>query len=86
MAAAWSDIAVADDVAFMNDLIFNQGAVIGDAFAGDNFIASYWGVSVLLKSGGFTYVYSCGSDIILQIILSMILSAFCLLPISCMIS
>jgi hypothetical protein len=54
-----SNIAVADDVAFMNDLIYNQGAVIGGVFAGDNFI--YWGVSVLFNSGGTTNAYGGGS-------------------------
>jgi hypothetical protein len=36
----------------MNNLIFNQGAFAGGVFAGDNFISAYWGVSILLNSGG----------------------------------
>jgi hypothetical protein len=35
-------------------LIFNEGAMVGGVFSGDAFITSYWGVSVLLNSGGFT--------------------------------
>jgi hypothetical protein len=36
----------------MNDLIFNQGAIMGGVFAGDNFITGYWGVSILSNSSG----------------------------------
>ena len=45
-------VQTSDDVAFINYLIFNQGAIVGDVFAGDNFITAYWGVFVLLNSGG----------------------------------
>ncbi len=48
----FTGIAVADDVAFMNDLIFNQGAFADGVFAGDNFISSFWVVSILMNSGG----------------------------------
>jgi len=48
----FSGVLTSDDVAFMNSLIFNQGAFAGGVFAGDNFISSYWGVSILLNSGG----------------------------------
>jgi hypothetical protein len=46
------DAQVADDVATMNNLIFNQGAFAGGFFAGDNFLSSYWGISLLMISGG----------------------------------
>jgi hypothetical protein len=36
----------------MNGFIFNQGACAGSAFAGDNFITAYWGISLLMNSGG----------------------------------
>ena len=58
----FTGVAVADDVAVMNNLIFNEGAVMGGVFAGDNFITSYWGVSVLLNSGGFTNGYGGGNN------------------------
>jgi hypothetical protein len=45
-------VEVADDVATMNNLIFNQGAFAGGVFAGDNFLSSYWGLSILMNSGG----------------------------------
>ena len=45
-------VAVADDRAVMEGLIFNEGAIIGGVFAGDNFISGYWGVAVNLNSGG----------------------------------
>ena len=45
-------VEVADDVAAMNNLIFNQGAFAGGVFAGDNFMSSYWGLSILINSGG----------------------------------
>ncbi len=48
----FSGLAVADNVAFMNDLIFNKGAFAGGVFAGDNFISSFGGVSILMNSGG----------------------------------
>jgi hypothetical protein len=48
----FSGVLTSDDVAFMNGLIFNQGAFAGGVFAGDNFISAYWGVSILLNSGG----------------------------------
>jgi hypothetical protein len=48
----FTGVAVADDVAFINDLIFNKGAIMDGVFAGDNFITGYWGVSILLNSGG----------------------------------
>jgi hypothetical protein len=48
------NVQVADDRATMEGLIFNEGAMVGGTFAGDVFITSYWGVSVLLNSGGFT--------------------------------
>jgi hypothetical protein len=45
----FTGIAVANnDVAFMNDLIFNQGAFAGGVFAGDNFLSSFWGCLFLL--------------------------------------
>jgi hypothetical protein len=47
----FSDVQVADDIPFMNDLIFNKGAIMGGVFAGDMFITNYWGVSILLNSG-----------------------------------
>jgi hypothetical protein len=34
----FSDVAVADDIPFMNDLIFYKGAIMGGVFAGDMFI------------------------------------------------
>ena len=46
----------------MNGLIFNQGAFAGGVFAGDNFITSYWGVSILLNSGGFANGYGGGNN------------------------
>jgi hypothetical protein len=42
----------------MNDLIFNQGAFAGGVFAGDNFISSFWGTSILMNSGGIISVSS----------------------------
>jgi hypothetical protein len=36
----------------MNDLIFNQGAFAVGVFAGDNFLSSYWGITILMNSGG----------------------------------
>ncbi len=50
----FTDIAVADDVAFMNDLIFNRGACAGIVFAGDNFISALWGTSLHMNSGGIS--------------------------------
>jgi hypothetical protein len=38
----------------MNDLIFNQGAFAGGVFAGDNFISSFLGMSILMNIGGIT--------------------------------
>ncbi len=43
----FTGVAVADDVATMNNLIFNQGAFESGVFAGDNFIFSYWGIYLL---------------------------------------
>ena len=56
----FTGISTSDDIPFMNDLIFNQGAFAGGVFAGDNFISSYWGVSILLNSGGTTNGYGGG--------------------------
>jgi hypothetical protein len=46
------NIQVADDVPTMNNLIYNEGAFAGGVFADDNFISSYWGMSILMNSGG----------------------------------
>jgi hypothetical protein len=43
----FTGVAIADDVAYMNDLTFNHGAFAGGVFAGDNFISSFWGTSIL---------------------------------------
>ncbi len=48
----FTDTAVADNVATIHNLIFNQGAFAGGVFAGDNFISSSWGTSILMNSGG----------------------------------
>jgi hypothetical protein len=45
--------AVANDVAYMNNLIYTQGAFAGGVFGGVNFIISYWGLSILLNNGGW---------------------------------
>jgi hypothetical protein len=58
----FTGVAVADDVAYTNDLIFNQGAFAGGIFAGDNFVSSYWGFSTLLNSGGFTDGNGAGNN------------------------
>jgi hypothetical protein len=57
----FSDVSTADDIPFMNDLIFNKGAIMGGVFAGDMCISNYWGVSILLNSGGTTNGYG-GND------------------------
>ncbi len=56
------NVQVADDRATMEGLIFNEGAKVGGTFAGDVSITSYWGVSVLLNSGGFTNGVGGGND------------------------
>ncbi len=47
------NIQVADDIPTMNcNLIYNEGAFAGGVFAGDNFISAFWGISLLMNSGG----------------------------------
>jgi hypothetical protein len=48
------NIQTSDTKAFMENLIFNEGAVVGGTFGGDTFITGYWGVAVNLNSGGVT--------------------------------
>ena len=50
-----------DDIAFVNDLIFNKGAVMAGVWAGDMCITNYWGVSILLNAGGSANGYG-GND------------------------
>ncbi len=42
--------------AFMENLIFTEGATLGGTFAGDTFITGYWGVAINLNNGGFSTV------------------------------
>jgi hypothetical protein len=55
-------VAVADDVAAMNNLIYTQGAFVRGVCAGDNFITSYWGLSILLNSGGWANGNGAGNN------------------------
>jgi hypothetical protein len=49
----FTGVAVADDVVYMHDLIFNQAAFAGSFFfAGYSFSFSFWGTSILMNSGG----------------------------------
>jgi hypothetical protein len=55
-------VAVADDVTAMNNLIYTQGAFAGGVFAGDTFITSYWGLSILLNNGGWANGNGAGNN------------------------
>ncbi len=46
------NIQVADDIPTMNNFIYNEGAFAVGVFAGDNFISAFWGISLLMNSGG----------------------------------
>jgi hypothetical protein len=54
--------AVADDVDFMNNLIYAQGEFAGGVFAGDYFITSYWGLCILLNDGGWANGNGAGNN------------------------
>ena len=48
------NVQTSDTKAIMENLIINEGAIVGGIFGGDTFISGYWGVAVNLNNSGST--------------------------------